>query len=157
MISSKTHALLDYLVGILLIAAPWLLGFADSTAATVIPIVLGASTLVYSLFTNYEYGIVRVLPYKIHLTIDFIAGLLLLVSPWLFGFSDRIYLPHVILGAFEIVAVLLPERRLLQLPEIKMLNHRLNKVFLSFEKPYFLSIILTQLKNTLEMIKNSSQ
>ena len=38
-----------------------------------------------------------------------------------------------------------------------MLNHRLNKVFLSFEKPYFLSIILTQLKNTLEMIKNSSQ
>jgi len=157
MISSKTHALLDYLVGILLIAAPWLLGFADSTAATVIPIVLGASTLVYSLFTNYEYGVVRVLPYKIHLTIDFIAGLLLLVSPWLFGFSDRIYLPHVILGAFEIVAVLLPERRLLQLPEIKMLNHRLNKVFLSFEKPYFLSILLTQLKNTLEMIKNSSK
>lgn len=38
-----------------------------------------------------------------------------------------------------------------------MLNHRLNKVFLSFERPYFLSIILTQLKNTLEMIKNSSQ
>ncbi|RZJ82721.1 MAG: hypothetical protein EOO20_24095, partial [Chryseobacterium sp.] len=110
MISSKPHALLDYLVGILLIAAPWLLGFADSTAATVIPIVLGASTLVYSLFTNYEYGIVRVLPYKIHLTIDFIAGLLLLVSPWLFGFSDRIYLPHVILGAFEIVAVLLSRR-----------------------------------------------
>ena len=110
MISSKTHALLDYLVGILLIAAPWLLGFADSTAATVIPVVLGASTLVYSLFTNYEYGIVRVLPYKIHLTIDFIAGLLLLMSPWLFGFSDRIYLPHAILGAFEIVAVLLSRR-----------------------------------------------
>jgi len=110
MISSKIHAVLDYIVGILLIAAPWLLGFADNTAVTVIPVILGASTIVYSLFTNYEYSLARLLPYKIHLTIDFIAGLLLLASPWLFGFSDRIYLPHVILGAFEMIAVLLSRK-----------------------------------------------
>jgi len=110
MISSKIHAVLDYIVGILLIAAPWLLGFADNTAAMAIPIVLGASTIIYSLFTNYEYSLIGLLPYKIHLTIDFIAGLLLLSSPWLFGFSDRIYLPHVILGAFEIVAVMLSRK-----------------------------------------------
>ncbi|MDQ0595629.1 hypothetical protein QFZ37_003998 [Chryseobacterium ginsenosidimutans] len=110
MISSKTHAVLDYLVGILLIAAPWLLGFADNSAATMVPVILGVSTLLYSLFTNYEYSLARMLPYKIHLTIDFVAGLLLLASPWLFGFNDRIYLPHVILGAFEIVAVLLSRK-----------------------------------------------
>jgi hypothetical protein len=110
MISSKTHAILDYVVGILLIAAPWLLGFADNSAATTIPVVLGISTVIYSLFTNYEYSVARMLPFKAHLTIDFIAGLLLLVSPWLFGFNERVYLPHVILGAFEIVAVLMTRR-----------------------------------------------
>jgi hypothetical protein len=110
MISSKTHAVLDYLVGILLIAAPWLLGFADNSAATTIPVVLGISTLVYSLFTNYEYSLARMLPFKIHLTIDFMAGLLLLASPWLFGFHEEVYLPHVIVGAFEILAVLMTRK-----------------------------------------------
>jgi len=110
MISSKTHAVLDYLVGILLIAAPWLLGFADNSAATTIPVVLGISTLVYSLFTNYEYSLARMLPFKIHLTIDFMAGLLLLASPWLFGFHEEVYLPHVIVGTFEILAVLMTRK-----------------------------------------------
>lgn len=107
MIPSKVHAVLDYLMGMILIAAPWLLGFADNTAATILPVVLGASTLVYSLFTDYEYSIVRMIPFKAHLTLDFASGVLLLVSPWLFGFSDRMYLPHVILGAIEIGAVLM--------------------------------------------------
>lgn len=87
MISSKTHAILDYVVGILLIASPWLLGFADDSAATVIPVLLGVSTLLYSLLTNYEYAMARVIPYKIHLTIDFAAGFLLLASH---GCSDSV-------------------------------------------------------------------
>ena len=107
MIPSKVHAVLDYLMGVILIAAPWLLGFADNSAATILPVVLGASTLVYSLFTDYEYSMVRMIPFKAHLTLDFASGVLLLVSPWLFGFSDRMYLPHVILGAIEIGAVLM--------------------------------------------------
>lgn len=107
MIPSKVHAVLDYLMGMILIAAPWLLGFADNTAATILPVVLGASTFVYSLFTDYEYSMVRMIPFKAHLTLDFASGVLLLVSPWLFGFSDRMYLPHVILGAIEIGAVLM--------------------------------------------------
>lgn len=121
MISSKTHAILDYLVGLLLMAAPWLLGFADDTAATVIPVALGASTLVYSLFTNYEYALARMIPYRVHLTIDMIAGIVLLASPWLFGFSDRIYLPHVILGAFEIVAVLLSRKATSTVPKTEQI------------------------------------
>ena len=111
MITSKVHACLDYLVGILLIAAPWLLGFADNTAATIIPVALGASTLVYSLVTDYEYSLARLLPFRAHLVIDFMAGLLLLVSPWLFGFSDRVYLPHLIVGILEIVVVLATRRQ----------------------------------------------
>lgn len=41
-ISTKTHGILDYLVGIILISSPWLLGFADGGAKMWIPVILGA-------------------------------------------------------------------------------------------------------------------
>jgi SPW repeat len=40
-IPTKVHAPLDYIVGLALIAAPWIFQFSDHTAATVVPIVLG--------------------------------------------------------------------------------------------------------------------
>ncbi|KFF76162.1 membrane protein [Chryseobacterium sp. P1-3] len=107
MISSKIHAVLDYLMGALLIAIPWLLGFADHSAATVLPVILGASTIIYSLLTDYEYAIAPAFSFQGHLLLDLMSAALLLVSPWLFGFNETIYWPHFILGAFEIVIVLL--------------------------------------------------
>ena len=52
-ISTKFHAPLDYIVGVALIAAPWIFQFSDNTAATIVPIVLGIGLIAYSLFTNY--------------------------------------------------------------------------------------------------------
>ena len=106
-ISTKTHGYLDYMMGILLIASPWIFGFATGGAEQWVPIVLGASALVYSLMTNYELGAYRVLSMKTHLTIDMLSGALLAVSPWLFGFSDRVTTPHLILGLLEIGAALM--------------------------------------------------
>jgi hypothetical protein len=54
MIPRNVHGILDYVVGLLLIAAPWLLGFADGTAAQNVPVALGAGALLYSLLTNYD-------------------------------------------------------------------------------------------------------
>jgi hypothetical protein len=42
--------------------------------------------------------------------LDIVAGLLLLASPWLFGFADRITWPHVLFGLFEIAAGLTTKR-----------------------------------------------
>ncbi|BBI59494.1 hypothetical protein HSBAA_08000 [Vreelandella sulfidaeris] len=42
---------------------------------------------------------------------DLISGILLLVSPWLFGFADIVYLPHLILGILEIGASLTTEKQ----------------------------------------------
>ena len=100
-IPTKFHAPLDYIVGVALIAAPWIFQFSDHTAATVVPIVLGIGLIVYSLFTNYELGLWKVAPVAVHNLIDIAAGALLAASPWLFGFADdsaNVWLPHVVVG-----------------------------------------------------------
>jgi uncharacterized membrane protein HdeD (DUF308 family) len=100
-IPTKFHAPLDYIVGVALIAAPWIFQFSDNTAASVVPIVLGIGLIAYSLFTDYELGVWKVAPMAVHNLIDIVAGALLLASPWLFGFADEsanVWLPHVIVG-----------------------------------------------------------
>ena len=106
-ISTKTHGMLDYTMGILLIASPWIFGFATGGIEQWLPIILGVSAIGYSLMTNYELGAMKVLSMKTHLSIDMASGLLLAVSPWLFGFSDRVTTPHLILGLLEVGAALM--------------------------------------------------
>jgi hypothetical protein len=106
-ISTKTHGMLDYLMGIILIASPWIFGFATGGAEQWIPIILGAGALVYSMMTNYELGVFKTLSMKTHLTLDLMSGILLAASPWIFGFSDRVSTPHLILGLLEIGASLM--------------------------------------------------
>lgn len=105
MISTRTHGIIDYVVGVLLILAPFILGFANGGAAMWVPILLGASILVYSLLTRYELAAKRMIPFKTHLMLDAGGGLLLLVSPWLFGFADLIWWPHVVVGLAELGVV----------------------------------------------------
>jgi hypothetical protein len=106
-IPRNVHGMLDYLVGVLLAASPWLFGFTDHGPATVIPVVLGLGALLSSLLTDYELGVARIIPFRVHLVLDFISGLFLTVSPWLFNFSHRVYWPHLIFGLLEMGVVLL--------------------------------------------------
>ena len=100
-IPTRFHAPLDYIVGAVLIAAPWIFGFSDIGAATAVSIVLGAGLIAYSLVTNYELGVWKVAPMAVHNLIDIAAGALLAASPWLFGFADNsanVWVPHVVVG-----------------------------------------------------------
>jgi len=106
-LSSKIHGILDYVVSVLLIASPWLFGFGVNGHETAIPVVLGITTILYSLLTNYEYSIATVIPFRLHLVLDLLSGLLLAASPWIFGFYDRVYLPHLVVGIAELGVVLL--------------------------------------------------
>lgn len=106
-IPTRIHGMIDYLMGLLLIASPWIFGFADEDgAARLIPGILGAGVIVYSLLTRYELGLARLIPMPVHLGLDAAGGLLLAASPWLFGFADRVWLPHLIFGILEIGAAL---------------------------------------------------
>jgi hypothetical protein len=109
-IPTKVHGALDYIVGIALIAAPMLFGFMDiGGAAVIIPIVLGIGLILYSLFTRYEWGLVKVLGMPYHLIFDVLASAFLALSPFIFGFADEalnVWLPHVIVGITVILVVI---------------------------------------------------
>ena len=100
---TRVHGMLDYLLGALLIAAPWLFGFADGGAEQWVPVALGAGVLLYSAVTDYELGLVKKLQMPAHLLLDALGGLLLAASPWMFGFDERVWIPHVAVGLFEVL------------------------------------------------------
>ena len=111
-IPTRVHGVLDYLIGVALVAAPWIFDFADDGGAKMwVPIILGAGTILYSLFTDYEPGMIRVIPMPVHLALDFGAGVFLAASPWLFGFDDEVMWPHLIVGLAEIAIVALSQTR----------------------------------------------
>ena len=102
-IPTRIHGMIDYATGILLLAAPYLFGFADGSAAQWVPMVLGIATIGASLTTRYELGVYGLIPMPMHLMLDGGSAIFLIASPWLFGFAERIYWPHVMVGLFELV------------------------------------------------------
>lgn len=110
-IETRTHGYLDYMTGILLIILPFLAGWDINSAESIVPMALGAMTIIMSLMTAYELGVTPIIPMPAHLTIDVLSGIVLAASPWLFGFADDVYLPHLIVGIFEIMASLMTKTR----------------------------------------------
>lgn len=108
-IPTRVHGIIDYLFGVLLIAAPWLFGFADLEMARWVPIIIGALIIIYSLLTRYEMGVADVIPMNVHLWLDILGGLVLAASPWLFGFADEIWWPHLTFGLLEIIIAVVTE------------------------------------------------
>ena len=108
-IPTRVHGILDYLIGAFLMAMPWIMGFANDQRETIIPVILGASIIVYSLFTDYEEGLFKRISMVTHLRLDIMGGILLAVSPWLFNFSQYVYAPHLFIGLVEVVTALSTE------------------------------------------------
>lgn len=109
-IPTHIHGYIDYVIGIVLIAAPWLLGFAAGGAETWVPVVIGASVIVYSLVTDYELGIMPGISMDTHLLLDGIGGLVLALSPWIFGFAELVWIPHLVVGILEVLTASMTER-----------------------------------------------
>ena len=85
-----------------LIAAPAMLDLRKHDIQTWLPIALGVGTIGYSLLTDYELGLFKIVPMPMHLAIDAANGALLAASPWVFGFAEETAAPHLGLGLFEI-------------------------------------------------------
>ena len=110
MIPRRVHGYLDYAVSFLVMLSPWLFGFADDDTARRVALAVGGAGVLYSLMTDYELGVIRVIPFSMHLTLDFFSGLFLAASPWLLGFADRVSTPHLLFGLLEMGAALMTRR-----------------------------------------------
>jgi hypothetical protein len=107
-IPTTVHGAMDYLGGLLLILVPliWMGDDNVPRAALGVPVGIGVLMLLQAMLTDYEWGAVRLIPVPMHLATDALVGLFLAASPWLFGFADFIWWPHVVLGLGEIMAAL---------------------------------------------------
>lgn len=102
LISSRIHTIIGLVVGVALLAAPWLFAFADEGgAAVMVPLVLGAFILLSELTTTSPLSPVKLVPMNIHIMVDILTGIILAASPWLFNFytlEPNAWLPHLIVG-----------------------------------------------------------
>jgi len=103
---TRIHAVTDYVMAAVLILTPFVFMFAEHEAARWVLIYAGVVTFVASLLTHDELGMACAIPMPAHLGFDILVGAIVIASPWLFGFADVIWLPHVILGAIKILLAL---------------------------------------------------
>lgn len=109
MLSLKTHNILDYVGGALLILAPFIFGFADVTAARNVLMLGGLFLIAYSLITNYYYSLLKVIPLGVHMTLDVLMGALVVAAPWVFNYRTLLtpgqeYLHYILgVGVFALV------------------------------------------------------
>jgi hypothetical protein len=85
-LNPRIHGFIDYAIVALLALAPTLFDFSGTPAT--LCYVLAVAQLGMSLLTAYPLGAAKVIPFPIHGGIELAVGILALVSPWLFGFSD---------------------------------------------------------------------
>ncbi|MBO1073309.1 SPW repeat domain-containing protein [Roseomonas marmotae] len=117
MIPRSIHALIDYVFAIILIGTPYALGFSNFGYEHLVFWAVGFSIIIYSLLTNYRLGLVKVIPFRMHLLLDVAGGMVLLISPWLFGFSDRAWVAPFIFGLLELGVVSMTSRSDDRLPQ----------------------------------------
>ena len=109
-ISPTVHGVIDYLTVPLLLAAGPLFHFGGRPAE--ITSMSAGAVLVYSLFTRYRLGLVKMIPFSVHGMIDTVLAAAFLLMPFLFRFEDAtarwVFLG---LGLFALIVVALTDFR----------------------------------------------
>jgi hypothetical protein len=82
------HGAIEYAIGVLLIAAPFLFGFKAS-AAVAVSIVAGVLVLVVASSSDGPTSLVNSVPISAHLLFDVGLAAVLVASPFLFGFNGE--------------------------------------------------------------------
>src|SRR5579863_1249283 len=87
-ITRSIHAyLIDYPVAIVLIVAPFVLKLGQSgPVAMWLSVVVGVAALLLAALTDHPTGLVRVIPYWLHLWVDRAVGVVFVIAPFAFKF-----------------------------------------------------------------------
>jgi hypothetical protein len=86
-ITKTIHAYLDYPVALSLLTMPFVLGIGvENPWARWISVATGVAALVLTILTDHATGLIRVVPYWLHLAVDRLVGIVFIVVPFAFGF-----------------------------------------------------------------------
>lgn len=112
LIPRPVHAIIDYTWGAAHTFAPELMGFEKDEAANMFCKARGLGATASSLLTSYELGLIKVIPFNMHLLLDLVSAIASLAAPKVLGFDKNKKATQAVLGfaIFEIVAVLLSKR-----------------------------------------------
>lgn len=100
-LSSKVHTIIGLVVGVVLLHASHIFGFSDNRTAAAVSFCVGIVTILSELVTTSKASPLKLIPMRIHLVSDYLVGIFLALSPWLFGFagtSANVWMPHLIVG-----------------------------------------------------------
>jgi len=107
-ISPKMHGIIDYLVVIFLLASPTIFGFTGLLAT--FTYALGIVHLLLTILTDDSLGLIKVIPFTFHGTIEFIVGIALIVIAYtLFNHNADGKLFYVIFGTVVLLTWLLTD------------------------------------------------
>ena len=110
-IGGWTHGILDYLTVIIFLIGPSVGGFAGRQAAFCYS--LAAIHLVLTLVTKFPLGAMKVVSFWLHGSIELIVSILLILLPWIAGFSRGVHSRNffVLIGALVFLVWLLTDYR----------------------------------------------
>lgn len=87
-VSKTMHAYLDYPVALSLMVGPFVLGLGSSNPLALwLAVLTGVAALILTILTDHKLGVFRILPYSLHLRVDFLVGVVFLLAPIVLGFT----------------------------------------------------------------------
>ena len=100
------HGLGDYAAAAVLIVAPFFLGIKEqSVIAQWASIAGGIGLIIYSLLTDYTFSLAKVIPFKTHLVLDSLAGLVLIALAFVLGLEGIGQIYMIVMGAGVLLVV----------------------------------------------------
>lgn len=105
-VTKTIHAYLDYPVALGLIAMPFLFGLgASNPLAFWLSVATGVAAFLLTVLTDHHLGLLRVLPYSLHLAVDGLVGVVFVIAPFALGFAGFDLIYYVGLGATVLTVV----------------------------------------------------
>ena len=91
--------LTPWFVGNYYINGTWSVGYYQfGGAALFLPLLIGWLQLIMAIFSNNDHGFIKVFPMQMHLFLDVVTGSFLMCSPFVYGFSEKVFWPQVLIG-----------------------------------------------------------
>jgi hypothetical protein len=100
-IPTTAHGLADYIVGLVVAGLPFYFGWTGTSRIAFVT--LGLLVICYSLLTDYELGLVRILRIRFHLLLDALFGLAMLAAPTLLRLPNGSRTSVYVIGVLSLV------------------------------------------------------